>query len=117
VQAARQTNEQPDRHHQRRAQQKIAPRPTHRIEPHVPDAADQGFQAAQNIQRIETDRGQDEPDEDRQQDKPQQNRKGRAAEEAADQAISRPVSWNGIALVNIAHSGALRLGMHAVREH
>src|SRR6266852_2566529 len=84
---ARQPDQQPDRHHQGGAKQEVAPQPADGVESHIPDFADQLFDAAENVPRIEPDRRENNPNHDRQQHEPHQHRERRAAEEAADQII------------------------------
>src|SRR5882724_7682087 len=73
---------QPDRDHDDGTEQEIAPQPDEGVEAHVPDRADQPFDAAPDIARVEPDRRQDHADQDRQQDDPYRDRERRSAEEA-----------------------------------
>ena len=63
-----QPHDQPDRDHDHRAEQEIAPQPAHRVEAHVPDRADQALDARDDVERVEAERRQHDADQDRQQD-------------------------------------------------
>src|ERR1700722_4734818 len=89
--AAREPHQEPDRHHQHGAEEEIAPDPAHRVEPHVPDMADQLFDAVHDVHGIEADRREHDADEDREQDQAREHRERRPPQEPADRTVRHEV--------------------------
>ena len=75
-----QPHDDPDRDDDHRAEQEIAPELAHRVPAHVPDVADQPLDAVDDVERVESERRQDDADQDRHQHQTSQHRQRRAAE-------------------------------------
>src|SRR3954451_7449451 len=84
---AKNTHQEPDRDHDHRAEQEIAPQPVDGIEAEVPQPLKQHADAMQDVPGIEADRGEHHADQDRQQDQPERHRQRRAAEKAVQAFI------------------------------
>src|SRR5690349_20204857 len=81
---ARDAQDQPDRNHDDRAEQEIAPHPANRVEAHVPDGPHHAADAFDNVAGVEAERMQNYADQDAEQDQPEGHRQRRSAEKAAD---------------------------------
>ncbi len=83
-----QAHDDPDRDHDHRAEQEIAPEIAHGVQAHVPDVADQPLDALDDVPRVESERRQDNADQDRYQHQTEQHPQRRAAENLSYRAVA-----------------------------
>src|SRR5712671_444218 len=81
-----QPHDQPDRHDQHGAKHEIAPQSLEGLVAHVPDRLEQLADAADDIERIEAEYPENEPDQHRQQREPEEDDKRAPAEKAVQRA-------------------------------
>jgi YHYH protein len=86
----------PDRDYDYGAEQEVTPQPLHGVPAHVPDGANQPFNAVHDVEWVESERGQHDADQDRHQNQTAEHGERRAAENPRHSIVAHwGLFWGG----------------------